>query len=142
MWLDWSKRAHRGLRTWILVLLAKQPMNGAEIMDAMESGSRGWWRPSPGSVYPMLEQLRTEGLIKKRESDGRYETTPQGLEEGEWPARMHGMGPRSVESIVAEMSSNVSYFEDLAQRKDPKLVQSSKEITELADRLSKLGKGL
>lgn len=114
-------------------------MNGAEIMDGMESGSRGWWRPSPGSVYPMLEQLKDEGLIKKRDSDGKYEITPQGLEEGEWPARMHGMGPRSIENIMAEMSSNVSYLEDLAQNKDPKLAQTTKQIRELASRLAKIG---
>ena len=139
MWLDWSKKAHRGLRTWILVLLTKQPMNGVEIMDAMESGCRGWWRPSPGSVYPMLEQLKTEGLIKKRDSDGKYEITPQGREEGEWPARMHGMGPRSVEGILSEMSSNISYLEDLAQSKDSKLAQDNKQIRELASRLAKIG---
>ena len=139
MWLDWSKKAHRGLRTWILVLLTKQPMNGVEIMDAMESGSRGWWRPSPGSVYPMLEQLKTEGLIKKRDSDGKYEITPQGREEGEWPARMHGMGPRPVEGILSEMSSNISYLEDLAQSKDSKLAQDNKQIRELASRLAKIG---
>ena len=108
-------------------------------MDAMESGSRGWWRPSPGSVYPMLEQLKAEGLVKKRDSDCRYEITPQGREEGEWPARMHGMGPRSVEGILAEMSSNVSYLEDLAQAKDSKLAQNAKPIRELADRLAKIG---
>ena len=108
-------------------------------MDAMESGSRGWWRPSPGSVYPMLEQLKTEGLIKKRDSDGKYEITPQGREEGEWPARMHGMGPRSVEGILSEMSSNISYLEDLAQSKDSKLAQDNKQIRELASRLAKIG---
>jgi len=139
MWLDWSKRSHRGLRTWILVLLTKQPMNGVEIMDAMESGSKGWWRPSPGSVYPMLEQLKVEGLIKKRDPDGKYEITPQGREEGEWPARMHGMGPRSIEGILAEMSANVSYLEDLAQTKDPKLAQNANPIRELANRLTKIG---
>lgn len=138
MWLDWSKRSHRGLRTWILVLLTKQPMNGVEIMDAMESGSRGWWRPSPGSVYPMLEQLKGEGLIKKRDSDGKYEVTPQGREEGEWPARMHGAGPRSIEGILADMSANVSYLEELAQIKDPKLVEETKHIRELADRLARI----
>jgi DNA-binding PadR family transcriptional regulator len=117
-------------------------MNGAEIMDSMESGSRGWWRPSPGSVYPMLQALTEEGLIKKRESDGKYEVTPQGTEEAEWPSRMHGSGPRSVEGIIAEMSSNISYFEDLAHSKDPKLAQNVKQIKELADRLSKLGGNL
>jgi len=139
MWLDWSKRTHRGLRTWILMIVTNQPMNGVEIMDTMESTSRGWWRPSPGSVYPMLEQLSNEGLVKKRESDGKYEITPQGREEAEWPSRMRGSGPRSVEGILSDMSSNISYLEDMARSKDPEFVQNSKLIRELANRLTKLG---
>lgn len=139
MWLDWSKKAHRGLRTWILVVLQKGPKNGAEIMDAMESGSRGWWRPSPGSVYPMLEQLSREGLIVRRESDGRYEVTPQGREESEWPSRMLEAGPLSLERILGDISSNVSYMEDLARSKDPKIAENAGKIKELAGRLTKLG---
>ena len=108
-------------------------------MDAMESGSRGWWRPSPGSVYPMLEQLSGEGLVKKRDSDGRYEVTPQGREESEWPSRVLSSGPLSIERILGDMSSNVSYLEDLARSKDPKVTENSRQIRELADRLSKIG---
>jgi DNA-binding PadR family transcriptional regulator len=140
MWMDWSRRAHRGLRTWILLMVLKQPMNGAEVMDGMESGSRGWWRPSPGSVYPMLNQLSDEGLIKKRKSDGRYEITPQGRAEAEWPAKIRGGGPRSVEGAIDEITSYVSYLEDLAQTKDPKLAESTSKIGELADRLSKVAR--
>jgi DNA-binding PadR family transcriptional regulator len=141
MWLDWSKRTHRGLRTWILAIVVKQPMNGAEIMDAMEAGSRGWWRPSPGSVYPMLQQLANEGMVKKREADGKYEITPQGKEEVEWPARMHGGGGAlSVEGAVSEISSYVSYLEDKTNSKDPKVAENNKQIRELADRLSRIGK--
>jgi len=114
-------------------------MNGAEIMDSMDSGSRGFWRPSPGSVYPMLQQLADEQLIKKRDSDGRYEITPQGKEEAEWPARIQGTEPRSVQRIIADMSSNVSYLEDLARSKNPEYSQNSKLIRELANRLTKLG---
>jgi DNA-binding PadR family transcriptional regulator len=139
LWLDWSKRSHRGLRTWILLIIKNEPKNGAEIMDAMESGSRGWWRPSPGSVYPMLQQLSTEGLIKKRDADGRYEITPQGRAEAEWPANMQRGGPRSVEGVVDEISSYIAYLEDLAQSKNPKIAENANEIKDLAERLSKLG---
>ena len=139
MWLDWSKKAHRGLRTWILVILQNDPKNGAEIMDTMETRSRGWWRPSPGSVYPMLEQLSTEGLIKKRDSDGRYEVTPQGREESEWPSRVLSSGPLSVERILEDISSNISYLEDLARSTDPKLAENGGQIRDLAGRLSRLG---
>jgi DNA-binding PadR family transcriptional regulator len=113
-------------------------MNGAEIMDSMESGSRGFWRPSPGSVYPMLQHLADEGLISRRDSDGRYEITPQGREEAEWPSRMQGFGPKSVEGILGDISSNISYLEDLARSKNPELLQSTKSIRELANRMTKL----
>ena len=120
------------------MMIQNEPKNGAEIMDAMESTSRGWWRPSPGSVYPMLQQLATEGLVSKG-SDGKYEITPQGREEVEWPSRMQKGGPQSLEGKMEELSSYVSYFEDLAQKKDPRFAQNAGKIRELAARLSKLG---
>lgn len=107
-------------------------------MDAMESGSRGWWRPSPGSVYPMLQQLSEEGLVKKRETDGRYEITPQGREEAEWPSRIRHEGPRSVEGVLDDMASYVSYLEDLAQSKDAKVAANARKIKELSNRLAKV----
>jgi DNA-binding PadR family transcriptional regulator len=45
-----------------------------EIMDEIENMTQGWWRPSPGSVYPMLDEMVKDGLVKKRE-DGKYELT-------------------------------------------------------------------
>ena len=97
------------------------------------------WRPPPGSVYPMLQRLSEEGLVKKRESDGRYEITPQGREEAEWPSRMGQGGPKSVEGVIGELSSYVSYLEDLAQSKNSAIAQNTKEISELGGRLTKLG---
>jgi DNA-binding PadR family transcriptional regulator len=140
MWLDWSKRQHRGLRTWILIIVRNEPKNGVEIMNEMEAGSRGWWRPSPGSVYPMLQRLSEEGLVKKREGDGRYEITPQGREESEWPSRMRHGGPTTVEGVIDELSSYVSYLEDLSNSKDPKLTENAEHVRELARRMTELGK--
>jgi DNA-binding PadR family transcriptional regulator len=138
MWLNWSRKAHRGLRTWILLMIQNEPKNGAEIMDAMESTSRGWWRPSPGSVYPMLQQLTEEGLAKKN-AEGKYEITPQGKEEVEWPSRMQHGGPRSVEGIIDELSSYVSYLEDLSLAKDSRIGINGPKIRDLGARLSKVG---
>lgn len=38
------------------------------------------WRPSPGSVYPTLQQLSDEGLVRSEESDGKriFELTDEG----------------------------------------------------------------
>src|SRR6266699_2708256 len=47
------------------------PRNGYQIMSEIEERSGGAWRPSPGAVYPALQQLADEGLIEAEESAGR-----------------------------------------------------------------------
>jgi DNA-binding PadR family transcriptional regulator len=74
-------RARRGdVRAALLVLLAEEPRNGYGLMQEIESRSGGVWRPSPGSVYPALQQLEDEGLVRSVESGGRrqYELTDEG----------------------------------------------------------------
>jgi DNA-binding PadR family transcriptional regulator len=67
-------RARRGdVRAALLVLLAEEPRNGYGLMQEIERRSGGAWRPSPGSVYPALQQLEDEGLIRPVESAGRKE---------------------------------------------------------------------
>jgi DNA-binding PadR family transcriptional regulator len=67
-----GRRARRGdIRTAALLLLAEEPRNGYQIMQEVEERSDGVWRPSPGSVYPALQQLEDEGLIRSEEIDGR-----------------------------------------------------------------------
>ena len=65
-------RARRGdVRTALLTLLAEEPRNGYQLMQEIERRSDGVWRPSPGSVYPSLQQLEDEGLVRSEESEGR-----------------------------------------------------------------------
>jgi len=67
-----GRKARRGdIRTAALLLLAEEPRNGYQIMQEVEERSEGAWRPSPGSVYPALQQLEDEGLIRSEEADGR-----------------------------------------------------------------------
>ena len=67
-----GRKARRGdIRTAALLLLAEEPRNGYQIMQEVEERSDGAWRPSPGSVYPALQQLEDEGLIRSQDSDGR-----------------------------------------------------------------------
>jgi DNA-binding PadR family transcriptional regulator len=67
-----GRKARRGdIRTAALLLLAEEPRNGYQIMQEVEERSGGVWRPSPGSVYPALQQLEDEGLIRSQEQDGR-----------------------------------------------------------------------
>ena len=74
-------KARRGdVRMAALLLLAEEPRNGYQIMQELETRTRGAWRPSPGSVYPALQQLEDEGLVRSTERDGRrrYELTDAG----------------------------------------------------------------
>jgi DNA-binding PadR family transcriptional regulator len=67
-----GRRARRGdVRTATLLLLAEEPRNGYQIMQELEERSGGAWRPSAGSVYPALQLLEDEGLIRSEEVDGR-----------------------------------------------------------------------
>lgn len=57
-------RVKRGdVRAAALALLAEEPRNGYQIIQAIGERSGGVWRASPGSVYPALQQLEDEGLI-------------------------------------------------------------------------------
>lgn len=67
-----GRKARRGdIRTAALLLLAEEPRNGYQIMQEVQERSEGAWRPSPGSVYPALQQLEDEGLIRSEEDEGR-----------------------------------------------------------------------
>jgi DNA-binding PadR family transcriptional regulator len=126
------------LRPWILSIISRSPKNGAEIIDEVEKMSWGGWRPSPGSIYPLLETMTSEGAIKKRE-DGRYEITEKGKDEGSFPFGFSfGQRPTSVESMVNEMRDFVSYFEDLTKSNASKLDPYKEKLREVTDRLSKL----
>jgi DNA-binding PadR family transcriptional regulator len=129
----------RGLRPWILRILQRSPKNGAEIMDEIENMSQGWWRPSPGSIYPMLEEMVQDGLIKKRE-DGKYELSAKAKDEDYWPFGTHFTGPRSVDAILNEINGYVSYFEDLTKTDSTKLKSYREKIKTMIERLSELVK--
>jgi DNA-binding PadR family transcriptional regulator len=58
------------VRAAALALLAEQPMNGYQIIQEIGERSGGVWRPSPGSVYPALQQLEDEELIRAEAGDG------------------------------------------------------------------------
>jgi DNA-binding PadR family transcriptional regulator len=63
------------VRAALLVLLDESPHTGYGLMEEIESRSSGSWRPSPGSVYPTLQQLEDEGLVETGEGEGRQPFT-------------------------------------------------------------------
>jgi DNA-binding PadR family transcriptional regulator len=83
-------RGHRGprvrrgdVRAAALALLAEEPRNGYQLIQEIAERSGGVWQPSPGSVYPALQQLEDEGLIQAETPEGgrkRYTLTAEGRE--------------------------------------------------------------
>jgi DNA-binding PadR family transcriptional regulator len=75
---DFGRFGHRGpkvrrgdVRSAILDVLAVEPMNGYQIIQQIAERSGGAWKPSPGSVYPTVQQLEDEGLVEGDEGAGR-----------------------------------------------------------------------
>jgi DNA-binding PadR family transcriptional regulator len=110
-------RARRGdVRAALLVLLAEEPRNGYGLMQEIESRSEGVWRPSPGSVYPALQQLEDEGLVRAQERDGSrvFTLTDAGREYVEsndlgtpWDAVRDdlGEGMHALRNLIAQVAA-------------------------------------
>ncbi|GLY33320.1 PadR family transcriptional regulator [Kineosporia sp. NBRC 101731] len=68
-----GRRPRGNVRAAILALLAEEPAQGYHgyaIMGELTKRSGGLWRPSPGSVYPVLQQLQDEGLVRAEDAEG------------------------------------------------------------------------
>lgn len=141
MWAHgWGSKHRRGLRVWVLHLLERSPMNGAELMEQMDRMTMGWWRPSPGSIYPLLEELEKEKLIVK-DPEGRYRLTEAARGGPDW---MRGWGfpgssgPRSPEDAIRELESYATFLEDLARAERERVPGLEARLHEVARRLEAL----
>jgi DNA-binding PadR family transcriptional regulator len=121
-WGGWGgrrRRMRRGdVRAALLVLLDEQPHTGYSAMEELERRSDGAWRPSPGSVYPTLQQLEDEGLIRQEAGEGRtpYTLTDEGKayvadnrdKLGEpWAKSAEGIGEERLElrGLIAQIAA-------------------------------------
>ncbi|MGH3329474.1 MAG: PadR family transcriptional regulator [Streptomycetales bacterium] len=59
------------VRAAVLTLVAERPLHGYQIIQEIAERSDGIWRPSPGSVYPAVRQLKDEGLVRIEREEGR-----------------------------------------------------------------------
>jgi DNA-binding PadR family transcriptional regulator len=100
-------RARKGdVRAAILSLLSEAPATGYALIKGIAERTDQAWRPSPGSVYPTLQQLVDEGLVRQQGagdgSSGRtdYELTEEGTtyvasHQEQLDAAWQTAGPRS-----------------------------------------------
>ncbi len=61
---NWMKEAQKGyIRVAVLILLNNKPSHGYEIMKEIKDKTRGFYKPTPGGVYPILKDLEKAGYI-------------------------------------------------------------------------------
>jgi DNA-binding PadR family transcriptional regulator len=133
-------RARRGdVRAAVLALLAERPMHGYEMIKEVEERSEGAWTPSAGSIYPMVQLLEDEGLIRGEESDGkrRFTLTDAGRTEQEakaeevtpWDAVREG-APTGHLALRNSVGKLIAAVKQVGQAGDE---EQRKQVTELLD---------
>ena len=106
-----GRMAGRGdIRAAILALLAEQPMHGYQMIQEITERSGGQWQPSPGSVYPTLQALEDEDLVRASKSEGKrvYELTDAGRE------HLSELGERAA--APWDLGGDLDGMRDLAQQ--------------------------
>lgn len=71
------------LRYQVISALNEKPMSGSELMEEISKKTDGEWKPSPGSIYPLLAWLQDNQYIKELPTENglkRYELTQNGKE--------------------------------------------------------------
>lgn len=83
------------IKTAILAALAEGPMHGYQVMQRIHELSGGVWRPSPGSVYPTLQEFEDRGLVRGDAQEGKrvYALTDEGEAEVGRLREAHGAPP-------------------------------------------------
>ncbi len=64
-------RTRGDIRLVVLSLLNEADMHGYQLMREIKHRSNGSWRPSPGSIYPLLQQMTDDGLVVPNEDGDR-----------------------------------------------------------------------
>ena len=77
----WSSFQKGDLKYIILDLLKDKPRHGYDIIRELEELSYGFYKPSPGVIYPTLQMLEEMGYASSTEQDGKkvYSITEEGL---------------------------------------------------------------
>jgi DNA-binding PadR family transcriptional regulator len=74
---------HGRLRLYLLKLLEESPRHGYEVIRLLQDRFLGVYSPSPGTIYPRLARLESEGLVTHEVVNGKkvYQLTDKGRAE-------------------------------------------------------------
>jgi len=90
----------------VLILLARRPMHGYDLVQAIKADTEGALAFGEGCIYPMLHQLEAKGFLEseKKKVNGRcrhiYSVTKQGLGRLQESATRWQQIERAVNSIL------------------------------------------
>jgi len=81
-WLRHTAMVPKGfLRYHVLEALNEHPMSGSELIEEIQKRTGGHWKPSPGSIYPLLAWLQDNQYVNELPHENglkRYELTQSG----------------------------------------------------------------
>ena len=108
------------------------------MIKELETRTMSWWKPSPGTIYPLLSKMEQDGLCKRLE-DNSYEITDEGREEIESrSAFTRGFFPfdraNTVSDMIREIENYIRFFTDAPdqvkghEKEIEKLIQDLQQI--------------
>jgi len=142
------------IRYQVLESLDEKPMSGSEIIDEIEKRTSGGWKPSPGSIYPLLAWLQDNGHIKElpTEQSGmkRYELTGSGKALLEEQRKIIAGQRKKMEAYVRShkrfrqegFPSPPFMFAMLTGLPEEKIVEARKTMRKLAAVFFELGRNI
>ncbi len=54
------------LELYVLSKARRGPVSGKEIIRSVSKATKGRWKPSPGSIYPILASAEKQGLLRQK----------------------------------------------------------------------------
>ncbi|GAA3980709.1 hypothetical protein GCM10023085_73760 [Actinomadura viridis] len=113
---------HGRLRLYLLKLLEESPRHGYEVIRLLQDRFLGVYSPSPGTIYPRLARLESEGLVSHEVVKGKkvYSLTDKGRAELE--RRMDELA-----DLEEEISASAQEFAREVQQDVRQTVRSLRE---------------
>jgi DNA-binding PadR family transcriptional regulator len=138
-WLRHNAMVPKGfLRYHVLEALNQQPMSGSELMDAIQKHTEGAWKPSPGSIYPLLAWLQDNAYIKELPTENgfkRYELTQSGKSFLEEQTKIREQFSQNSGFLASPFFDR--FFTNLPEQKSDKVRASMKRLFVASIKLAK-----
>jgi DNA-binding PadR family transcriptional regulator len=134
---------HGRLRLYLLGVLAERPRHGYELIRLLERRFLGRYAPSAGTVYPRLQRMEADGLVRHAVAGGRkvYEITDAGRTELTARAAELAALEGGIDASVADLRTRVVERPGTGQAELAELERRAAAILDEVRRLARRGAG-